>query len=503
MDNRQQRMDEFLQFLANVLIDNPDFDMNYNAVYANFVRIGCDYNEIKQPISGNFDYWINRFETIPNIDVFHTENFKYFCQFTNGNIVNERTHIKMYVPLKREYITEGANILFEFLARNNIQHHSKIGSEIRNDSIVLRMTSISDANIVAEFVNSHEYIKEGLIKANPFMLTDGNISYATDANLSYSNEFSKYISSYLKSLNKSQLKNANSAGLLEYIQNQYNSVFINGNPADIATFEHEHKFADLQFQKRLYSMANATEVTKLIICSLNGENDLNRVGQIYEELMNPNHMQQVEEHISRNYQKIYREPTETIEIKSNETKVNKEEILRDVILLTLDKYGYEHTIRALERLYTSGEVSSITRDNGARDKVKQLSNADIRKVMEDTTGKIDFRLYINTLVQNKTLRIKEDILENASMSTLGKYGVSQLFGALTRAKVGDFKAFTNDNSGRDLMLKNINKGEIEYLMQDILKSNGIINSQNIQTDFVSLIEKRLREYIANDKNNIK
>ena len=43
----------------------------------------------------------------------------------------------MYIPLKPEYLYQGANELFAFMARGNIIHQLKIGSYIRFDDIVI------------------------------------------------------------------------------------------------------------------------------------------------------------------------------------------------------------------------------------------------------------------------------------------------------------------------------------------------------------------------------
>ena len=43
----------------------------------------------------------------------------------------------MYIPLKPEYLYQGANELFTFMARENIIHQLKIGSNIRIDDIVI------------------------------------------------------------------------------------------------------------------------------------------------------------------------------------------------------------------------------------------------------------------------------------------------------------------------------------------------------------------------------
>lgn len=499
MDERYQKINQFLKYISSIAIDNPDFKLTEGAVYGELTRIGVTEHDRFYDVSDYFSTWIDMFEKKENIQVINPENWKYFCQFNNFNNDSKRTPIKMYIPLTSVSILKGANILFNYLEKNNIYHASKISSHIRNDDIVVRVYTKEDALKVARFVNSDEYIKKNLIDPNPFMLNDGNIGYATDANLSYSDQMSSYIYSYLyESSIKKDLTNVNVEGLLNSIINTYNNVFINGNSEQIKNYEMFHRFDGIDKSQKITSMANAAEVTKLIIYSLNGENDLNRVMQVYDELNNHEYMNGLEQKISYNYDKISSLTT------VNHNIIDENRILRDAVSATLEKYGYEHTKKALTKFVLEGDSTGITRTNDVRNNLQEyITSSKAREIINSTCNAVNFDLYINYVLEKKALAYKEETLENACLATLKKYNVKQLDAALKDAIKGNFIAFTNDDNRREILINNVNSKEIEVLMKDILIKNGLDNHMDIQKQFLNLMEAKLQECKTNNENNIR
>ena len=66
---------------------------------------------------------------------------------------------KLYIPLDKEHIFDGANQLFDFLIREKIPHVSKIGKYISMDDIVVRVDTpenayIKDSCLVIEAINA-------------------------------------------------------------------------------------------------------------------------------------------------------------------------------------------------------------------------------------------------------------------------------------------------------------------------------------------------------------
>lgn len=70
---------------------------------------------------------------------------------------------------------------------------------------------------------------------------------------------------------------------------------------------------------------------------------------------------------------------------------------------------------------------------------------------------------------------KISLLYDASMSTLRKYEIEQLYTALKQAQINDFRLFTNDgdNLYRDKLVENVKPQEIELLIKKILIINEV------------------------------
>lgn len=503
VNERYKKINDFLNYILNIAISNPNFEMTDGAIYGELTRIGVTNYDRYYDVNTNFQYWMDKFATKENINVFCSDRWNYFCQFTNLSDEKCRTNYKLYVPLKSSGILKGTEILFNYLAENDIKHVSKVGSKIRNDDVVIRVYNVEDATKVASFINSNEYIKANLIEPSPFMLSDGNIGYATDADISYSDQVSNYIYGYFCKLdNEQRLNDISAEGLLEYITESYDRVFVKGEKEAVSEYELINKMDGFDMNKKISKMANASEVTKLIIYSLDGTNDLTRVKTVYDELMDEDHMQKVEKHIKSNYLKEY-DATKEDETTDFAININKSEILMQAVLETLNKYGYEQAKGALELYAMEGKSNGITSNNGARQNlIAYVTSAEARQIINETCNGISFSLYMNFALNRQALEYKENILQNACFTTLEKYNIGQVRNALRNAITGNFKSFTNNNNVRKTLIENVVPTEIEPLMKDILIKNGIDNNRDIQEQFLSLLQFQMQEYKSNKKNNI-
>lgn len=104
----------------------------------------------------------------------------------------------MYIPLKPEYLYQGANELFAFMARGNIIHQLKIGSYIRFDDIVIWVYSISDAEKIQNFIDNNKTIQDDLLHSSPFAVSRNGIACAMDDKMSFNFYFSKFIYNYIE-----------------------------------------------------------------------------------------------------------------------------------------------------------------------------------------------------------------------------------------------------------------------------------------------------------------
>lgn len=484
MSDRYNEMNEFLSYMGEIFKSNPGFEINKKNMYYSFVTIGTGEEKGKYDLSSLFPYWIERFKNHSNIEVFNAENWRYFCQFKNTKQTLQRTHIKIYIPLKKDGMYNGANQLFDFLNNENIKHISKIGSDIRNDSIVVRVYDKESAIKVANFVNSNSYIKEHLIKPNPFMLNDGNIGYATDSNLSYSEEMCYSIISYFKTMDRQMLPYANVEELLNHIKKQYNDVFIKKDKESVLNYESLRNFNTLSKEDKIYTMANSMKVMELIIASLSGQK-LSKVIDIFNDIENQSLMRQNELSIAQGYNS-YEEEAKTLN--------NNENILYEAIKTNLNKHGYENTKAALYQIVNNGFFTGITRDNNARNSIIGMSKEDIVSVMRKSCNEeFNVDLYLNYVLNRQALEMKETCLEDAIITTLDNYDTEWIDKALTLCKEGNYCGITRKNDARKNMINNVAPHEIDMLMHDILIKNGVDKDYNIQSNFILLMQEKLMQ----------
>ncbi len=207
MIDRKEAIDTFLKGWKTVIEENPNIELSRKQIYSQLVRIGVSNKDRNVRLSKTlFDKWIKRFSKKKNIKCFVSPNWTYFCQFTNRDdiVLSQPEQIKIYIPQDAAHIEKSANMIFDFLSHNDIPHHSKIGSDVRFDDIVIRLATKEDADKLLAFVESNRYIQQGLIVANPFTFSSNNIAMACDGDISYNCTVAYYISIYLNTRRKEQ-----------------------------------------------------------------------------------------------------------------------------------------------------------------------------------------------------------------------------------------------------------------------------------------------------------
>jgi len=216
----KKRINDFLEnieYMYNIRYDT-EYKMNDNEIYSWLVRL--DDSSDHRLINNYFSDWINYFNNISNITCFcDKDNWPFFCQFQNGEWKTNDYSIKVYIPIKYNYIKEGVIELFSFLAKNNITHHSKVGSTMRNDNVVIRLKTIRDVKRLINYILDSE-IKKHLLDANPFIFTYHKIGLAMDNNLSNNIEISKLIYNYI--LSRRLFKQADKPNEEEFCNFVYN-----------------------------------------------------------------------------------------------------------------------------------------------------------------------------------------------------------------------------------------------------------------------------------------
>lgn len=463
--NRTQRMDNFLKYIASIAYYNPNLLINENMVYHQLIFYDIDEKDRDDNLNRYFPYWIDRYKFNNNIDVKNTKDWRYFCQFNNdSSIENHFTNdaIKMYIPLKADYIYDSANQIFDFLSKENIVHSSKIGSKVRMDDLVIRVYNLADAQKIQKFIIENEYIKQGLVKPNPFALSDNLIAYASDGLISYNSEVSRHISDYINELKRNNtLGYASIDSFVTYI-NTKKDLYRTG--AGIDELKNIHKNPK--------KITNAIEVLDLISIALDGNKNIIDYIEHYNKVSNVNNKLEQTENIKKYIAESYK---------------NKIEIFYNAIMTTYEKYGKTQTVKALCLYLTEGNANGFTSSNNARNNISMLTNKDIdeicNKVLEKTlNSEKEVMELINNVVMSKSdteeIPLVQEIqfnnyLEKSCYDTIMVYGIIQTIEAIRYAiEKNSYNAFTRQNDARKNLKENIAVENINSIIIQTLTTSG-------------------------------
>lgn len=459
--NKKQEIENLLKSFAN-LIENSNYYLSFDTVYYYLTKYGVNPNENNFQVNSLFSDWIDYFKDNLNIRVFLQHNWRYFCQFVNyqkedtNNLFNP---IKMYISCDSFHIKETAKILFEFMANSNIYHESKIGSEIRNDDIVIRVFTKGDAKKISDFVNNNEYIKSGMKKISPFTLEEKGIGYVLDGHISYNMTISKYIVDYINKCKTSNTLNRVSFDdFYNYIENIYNQTFIKReNISDYYT-----RFCDRSNYTREVVLNDYYEVTKLILSNLKG-NTFNKFLSLVDEFNN-------KEKVNKNIES-FQEKKEII--------INNEniELFNEYILVMYKKYGYEMAYKTVLEYINTGNIDRVTRTNDLRIRFQLKMNPDICKVIMNN---LSFDEYFNEIVKlsvknsNRNDFIsQEDIdLFNEYIYVMNaKYGYEAAYSTILEyLKTGNIYKVTSTNNLRNRLQEKMNNQKANIIVKNDLKN---------------------------------
>ena len=423
--NKIDTQRNFIERLKYVLKTNPNTDEKTfsNFVYSDLIRLYIK-EEYNVDLANEFKDWDEYFSNIEGINAFFDPNWKPFYQFTNKpEQLNIRTAIKLYIPLDYEHINKGVKDLFNYIAHEDIVHCSKVRRKISLDNVVIRVNNIYDAEKIINYVNTNQYIQDGLIKPNPFLIDKDNIAVAIDGYSTYNGYLTELLSKYIYN-HKNNLEKVSLEGF-EYFISEINKNF------------------------KKYSKDINNDNSNIIKLSLKS---INRIGS-YEEFKQ---YAQIREH-------------------NNENNLNKKDVLNDAINTLIKKYGVEIAIKHVEKYIETGNITLFSRDNNTRENARMYLNQEIVKSIVNEQNST--KEYVDVLMNLDYDKKKIEILETASKLTYKKYGESypnQLISAITQVVTNNnYARFTNDNDARTKLKLNIKQEEMIEIIKRHLNENYI------------------------------
>lgn len=468
MKMNKKKAEEFIKFIAQIAKQNPE--INYeskkdcDALYHHLVQLSVNENENKTDLksSGFFENWINYFKNKDHIKVFVNEKWNYFCQFTN-DFGYPHDYIKIYIPTDYNHIYKTGVLLFDFLNKENIIHHSKIAQNIRFDNIVVRVNNRNDADKVLNFVNSNKYIQEGLLEPNPFAFTKNNLAIVSDGQSSYNSIISAYLGMYIQDRkNKNQLDNVSFNDFVGFMKNSYEEMFVKKQNFDKYSRYFKLDFNQKENFKMMNRVINIKSVSELFFKSCQNSFD-------YSDLINHYNQWNNGSYLSSEINKF------------KQVKDDNNELLNEYFTIMTRKYDKELAVKNIIYYIQSGDVNRITRDNNLRERVYVSSLRDKLNTFFKNNGYDYAKMYnyflsystsntVNVINKNVT-----DLLNDYFEIMIEKYGIGNAVdGLLAYLENGDITGITRNN---DLRAR-INSSTIRKDLNDFF-TNCNYNRENI------------------------
>lgn len=444
-NDRLRRADEFLKYLRDISLQNPNYDFNHNSIYHELTRIGVPIDKRNTPHNYLFSNWVTRFQSNRNIDVFVDPNWSYFCQFITHRekVYSAPEHLKVYIPLDEEHMEIGVNMIFDFLSQNDIPNLSKVGKHQRFDSVVVRLISPDDVEKLMAFINSNQYIQEGLYAPNPFTYNRSGIAMACDGRLSYNSAITDYIKMYIATRKRdNRLMDINIEDFYTFVQEYYNTHFSSkeGIEAVIRDFDIKDNFDA--------NVVNYANVTELILKTSNTNFNFYDYVAHYNECANQSIQQ-------ARISKVHDLRVGMTLSLSPEEIEETNQLLMFAIETMENKYGFSAMHYNIAYYIQYGEPRRLTSDKGLRDTiVSSHFRENITQLLRQYNT--DIHSYIDMIRQRKI--IDSDITEDLDVTDdlravldamIPKYGIDVTIEYLTSfVRTGSPTCITRDNGLR-------------------------------------------------------
>lgn len=201
INNREFNSDDFYYLLKYVGVkkDNTlanDIEMFYNDFVKNLDNSLVKYTKRMQNSGDNKTNYIG----------FYTSNKALYTEA-----------VKVYFPVKYEYMISALKTIFLYLVRNNIEAVVKFHLKATNEGIVIRFYKESDVLPFINYCNNNFILSELLLSTNPFIATIYGIGIVKDDNTksTFNRTLSKLLEEYFNLLKSDQ--NIDRAGELDFL----------------------------------------------------------------------------------------------------------------------------------------------------------------------------------------------------------------------------------------------------------------------------------------------
>jgi len=148
------------------------------------------------------------------------ENTTHYIGFYTDKKAFYADAVKVYFPVKYDYLISALKTTFLYLIRNNIKATVKFHLKATNEGIVIRFYDKKDVMSFISYCNNNFRLKDLLVNVNPFIATINGIGIVRDDNTvnSYNGTLSATLKEYFTLLKDNNiLDKASDLDFLDYL----------------------------------------------------------------------------------------------------------------------------------------------------------------------------------------------------------------------------------------------------------------------------------------------
>lgn len=410
MTERQKDITSFLKYAYEFKNACPE-DISEDYIYTELKNYDVHNKDVNTPYNpGYFTYLTEFYKNNKVLDVFNDSSQSDFLQVQHfkSNQRADLNFLKLYVNVTKEGYFDCARDLLDFLSKHpEIEHMSKISKTCRSDQIVMRVRDMDGIYKIIDFIAHNNYFKNSLRNSNPFLMKYGAVGLAFDNLLSYNGLMSHYIFEYINT--KSSVDEISSDDFVKYISNVYNEL-INSDVNDTyINYLSSYVFSDdLQYLKSLGLKTSVSDVMFIHTSILNqfvklyNSESLIDLNNLFEKSKDNEYKNSIIQSLDDKY-KNYKEISSTLYYKK---------IIDDFIIYASIKYhsATDPAIRLdnfskLRIKDPDKAINFITKDNGFRDKFRNISpdiiykitNSNIYGYVDDLINQVNLNDYEGSL----------------------------------------------------------------------------------------------------------
>ncbi len=214
-------------FLKSIADDMMHMHKEYSAddIYYMLKYLEVDSNTMYQADIDKFyqEFLVNLGNSLVRYEaktIGKKENATHYIGFYVDKKADYKEAVKVYFPVKYEYLISALKTTFMYLVRNNVKATVKFHVKATNEGIVIRFYDKKDAMPFINYCNNNFLLRDLLEKVNPFIATVYGIGVLADDNTvnTYNGTLSEMLSEYFLLLsNNGTMNNASDLDFLDYI----------------------------------------------------------------------------------------------------------------------------------------------------------------------------------------------------------------------------------------------------------------------------------------------